>query len=95
MIYSNRNKYFGVDGESICKHRSKRAAVGESAAAGFQRKTLRSLRKKAVCLSVEPHVRSRNDFLRGLETINLGGIAEDVFRPMWAAGVFFVFDLPR
>ena len=29
--------------------------------------------------------------MRGLETINLGGIAEDVFRPMWATGVFFVF----
>ena len=49
------------------------------------RKTLRSLRKNALKMLLEPHVYTYVKVIRGLVTINLGGTAEAVFRPIGGA----------
>ena len=48
------------------------------------RRTLRSLRKNAEML-LEPHVCRVKTVKRGLATINLGGTAEAIFRPISGA----------
>ena len=54
------------------------------------RKTLRSLQKKAVW-QLELHVHRDKMQLSGSETVNLGGNAEEIFRPMVWDGGFFYF----
>ena len=62
---------------------SKRAVDGVNTAVKPERRTLRSLRKNASFFGVIRTARlTCVKVLRGLETINLGGTAEAVFRPI-------------
>ena len=73
----------GCDEESIIRNCSKRAVAGERTAASLVRKTLRSRRKKAFWVIRTARL-SRNRLKRGLFIkVNLGGIAEVAFRPMF------------
>ena len=74
--------------------RFKRAVGAENTAMGTARKTLRSLRKKASALwqtVIRTARSSRQDANEVDRKVNLGGIAEVVFRPMCGAGGVFSF----
>ena len=64
---------------------------GEKTVYDRARKTLRSLRKKPK-REVEPHGTPRyGEMKRAAYAVNLGGIAEDVFRPMFGRMASFLF----
>ena len=70
----------------------KRAVAAGITVMSYMRKTLRSLRKNALKMLLEPHVYTYVKVIRGLVTINLGGTAEAVFRPMGDKDGFYCFQ---
>ena len=80
------------DGESTIGEIFERADDGGNSVRKHIRKTLRSLRKKAV-LVIRTARSSRQDANEVDRKVNLGGIAEVVFRPMYM-GTGGVFSFP-
>ena len=85
----------GDDGTSTASIPSQRAVGRWKDGDGRAGKTLPSLRKSPFG-EVEPHGTPRyGEMKRAALAVNLGGIAEDVFRPMGGRGIFFVFRIPK